>query len=545
MCNMSRRHLTAVLGIVMLGIVVAIGGLIGLMFLFPDLHIGGMTTVNTERNSQTIYKGAEITEILTSRNLIIESDTVDVQILMRKEAQAGEGTIVVEENASGISFNSVQRTHIEWTMLSVDGVAYYKIHVLEPKGLVKRKTATVVYFNLWRDSRVPEGTSTDPYNIVLRTGKSAVTFGGDEVDSTAREMLHIDTLTVESAKTLTLPIPPDNLTSEFTMDIDKLIINGNSITVDARSTIKSLAEINGDKGKYTFGQIDGRLSIIGEKNTVIASAVGGNTLWGREDKTVKEGSLNIAGSTGGLIVWTTDAEIVTGSVLSSVGVDMHTVNGNLTAGRITVGPLKFHATGNANVVATRVGGNVDIDEMGIGTITLSEVRGNVNIASDKLDGGAVTVSFDPELTGTQNPTVTIVGYDGLITVNNIRGITNISVRDPDNGTGHANIIAHFKRVAETVNITANSGYVSGHDTESNITVDMELSVPAAVKFRIIGTSYAMNQNDGTYLTNVTSKDFVLVYYFYANDMTPYQVLPDNYSTNSTMTIKTSTRFYLK
>jgi hypothetical protein len=554
----SGRNVIALLGFTLLGVIVLLGFTAGLFFAFPNLSIGGVTSVD-ERNSQTIYKGDEITEILTSRNFIVESETVRISFLMRKENQAGEGTIVVEENATGISFNSIKRTHIQWTMTSVDGEKYYKIKVLEPKGLVKRATPSIVYINLWRDSRVPDGTSTAPYNIILRTGKSIVTFGGDPVDAAAPEMMHINKLTVDSAASVSFPVPPSNPTNEFTVDISRIVVNGSGVQMDARCKINGTVDLNGGNGKFTFSSIGGTLGVSGSNNLVTALNTG-NVGWGSTQSTVAEGSLQIRGSCGSLFVRTVNASIDINSVNGAGGADMRTVNGNLHINAITAGGLWFTASGSGGVSVGRVVGTVTIPGMGLGTINLSNVTGECMIVSNKTNAGRISVSFDPDITA--NPSVQIEGYDGNISVYNIRGDCTIAVRDAvavggrGAGTGRANIYAHFKRVSETVILTANTGYVAGHDNLANITVDLDAPIWGVLD--IIGTSYAENQNAAQpYLRNSYSYGTGVT--FWLQDYTIIDNTPTDEASfwaeieeevghsvvHAHIRVQTATRFYLR
>jgi hypothetical protein len=492
--------------------------------------LGSVTSVD-ERNSQTIYKGDEIIEVLTTRNFIIESETVNVNFVMRKESQAGEGTIVVEENATGVSFNSIKRTHVEWTMTSLNGQPYYKIKVLEPKGLVKRATPTIVYINLWRDSRVPVGKSVAPYNIILRTGRSVVAFDGDPVDPNNPEMMHINTLQIDNAAGVYLPTTPANPAGEFTVDIENIILNGNGITFDGRCLVKDSVKLKGHNGKYTLAAVDGtvdvsggnsiisvtgnmgRLGIHGDNNVVsVAGNVTEQLGWNAPN-----GGLTVSGQCGSLNVTTENARMDINSVVGNVY--METISGNLHINEVTVGGLVFTVKNNglASINVGRVNGAVGIPEMGLGSVYITNVCGDVFITSDKKNAGPVTVSFDPEID--TNPSVRIIGYDGKITVSNIRGTTDISVRDalPEGGkgagTGLANIDAHFMRVDEDVNITANMGYVNGHKDTANVTV--RLNEPTCAVLTVVGTSVAEIKNSAQpYIPNTGNSGQNKVFYLY-------------------------------
>jgi hypothetical protein len=179
---------------------------------------------------------------------------------------------------------------------------------------------------------------------------------------------------------------------------------------------------------------------------------------------------------------------------------MRTVNGSLSVNEISVGGLSFTATGGAGVTAGKVNGDVNISEMGMGAVNVSEVRGNVSIVSNKKNGASITVSFAKDLLTA--PTVDIIGYDGAINVSNICGDADIRVRDANpagnSGTGYANIYAHFLSVAN-VKLTANPGYVAGHENTANITVELNNSISCVLD--VVGSSFAWNYKTNENLFN--------------------------------------------
>jgi hypothetical protein len=299
-------------------------------------------------------------------------------------------------------------------------------------------------------------------------------------------MMHIRKLTVDSAATVSIPVTPLNPMGEFTVDIESVTVNGNGVQMDSRCLIKGGVEIKGHIGKFSFASIGGSLNIVGDNNSVsVENDITGNVGWNAVN-----GSLLIRGKCANLNVTTTNAVIDINSVIGVNGAEMQTVSGNLHINEITGGGLQFTATGLASVSVGRVNGAVRIPEMGLGTVDLSNVRGNVDITSVKTNAGGITVSFDNTITA--NPTVKILGYDGDISVSNIRGDTDIAVRDFQNGTANANIYTHFLRVSLNVIITANMGYVAGHTDRANITVDLDTPIWGILD--IIGTAYAENQN---------------------------------------------------
>jgi hypothetical protein len=329
--------------------------------------------------------------------------------------------------------------------------------------------------------------------------------------------------------------------------------------MDARCKIENTVDLNGGNGKFTFSSIGGALSINGNNNLVSAVNTG-NVGWGSTQSTVADGSLQIRGRCGNLVVRTVNAAIDINSVGGAGGADMQTVNGNLYINSISAGGLRFVATGTANVSVGRVNGTVTIPGMGVGAVNLSNVTDECMIISNKTNAGTISVSFDPAITA--NPSVQIEGYDGNISVYNVRGDCTISVRDAvavggrGAGTGRANIYAHFKRVSETVILTANTGYVAGHNNLANITVDLDAPIWGVLD--IIGTSYAENQNAAQpYLRNSYSYGTGVT--FWLQDYTIIDDTPDDEAdfwarieeevghsvVHAHIRVQTATRFYLR
>jgi hypothetical protein len=527
--KLNHNNIIAFLGFVLLGLVLLGGIVVGSFFVFPDLKVWGVTGVN-ERNTQVVYRDAKvIQEIFTSRRLIIESQTADIKLLMGKEHKMAEGTIVVEEDASGLSFNSIDRTHIEWLQELVTEnntqVLYYKIIVAEPAGIISKRAPTTVFINLWRDSVAPNGTSVAPYDIILRTNSSVVQIGGDDVDPAGDidlNSFHINTLRIESAGSVTFPVINNPINNDFYVDANNIVVTGSGITLNCSGRVNNEVKISGSGGTYNFTAIrpkanynSNALTVSGANNNVkVTENAGGNVSF-----TADSGYLKLFKDCGSLAVKTTNANISVNSVKGSEGINMETVNGSLTAASVDAGGVIFHANGSAGVdigyaygaisipaIGTgsvrvgKAGSSVNIPKMGIGSVTLGSsdggIYGNVNVVSDLVNAGNVEVRFAKDANA---PTANISGFDGNVSLYNISGAVNVSLRS----SGRGNIHAHFLNVSGVSSLTT-VGYVNDKNTVSttaNITVVIEKNINPFT-LNITGSSYAWDKRgNGSYIFN--------------------------------------------
>ncbi len=429
-------NIIATLGFILLFVTFVLAVLVGVLFLVPDATIGDMVAVN-ERDTQIVYCDEALKTAFARGNFIIESDNCAVTVQVNAAGYVGESTVVVNESATGIAFNSRKRTLIEWTSTLVDNIPYCKIKVLEPSGIVVNKKPTMVYLNL--------SSQTAEYNFILQNNYSDVTFRyGDDVDP-ERGQLHINRLVVRSASKVTIP-------SYDTITIDEVAIPANNTQITCGGVVNGNVTVTGARSRLNFNNtIKGNVLLNGEMNKFRATKTG-DIIWGANN-----GNLTV-NECEQLKVDTTDATVNVGTIKG--GVTMNTVNGSLTVGEISRNGLNFTATAKANVsVSGRLVGNAVVNNSGVGEISLLNVVGNVDIESSRVNGGKINVAFGE----VGDYSTKIRGYDGDIVVKNIYGDVDIRVRDNGAGgaAGRAKITTYFNYItASTDNIIVAGAYVN-------------------------------------------------------------------------------------
>lgn len=463
----------ATIGFVLLGGAVVLALLTAMLFVFPDLSLFGAKAVN-ERDTQIVYRDKALDDAFAHGKFILESNGVQIEVKMSNAGYPGEGTIVVNEAATGIAFNSLSRTLIEWRQTLYNGEVYYRIKVLEPLGIVVSNKPTTVYINL------PHRTVSDSFShdFVLENNYSTVNFSF--VDNTVGQIdaLKIDDLVVQSASKVFI-------TSGKNISVNNIQINSNKTKFICQSDVLGDVAITGSDGVQTFStQIEGRLDVTGNNNDFRGNKLGAinvkgcaNDVRGEQSGDVvfenQSGSLTMK-EVGKLNVTTTDADIKVGTV--NGGVTMTTVNGDLDIGKISSGGINFTAGdvtipyANASVSVDNVVGDIWVRNYGLGGIELLNIIGNVDVRSAEAGGGKIRIGFSNEASGCS---VKVLGYDGNIKVTGINGRADIAVRDYENGAGLANIEAQFNRVVGTDNIIKAGAYLSGHHTYGN--VDLKVS----------------------------------------------------------------------
>ena len=198
-------NLVAGVGITLLGGAVILIILTGMLFMFPNLSFFGIKSVN-ERDTQIVYRDSVLDEAFANGHLIIESTDSQIEVKMSNDNYEGEGTIVVNESATGIAFNDLNRTLIQWTQTLYHGELYYRLKVLEPSGIVFDDKPTTIYINL------PHRAVSDSFQhyFVLQSGYSNINFSF--VDNTVNQnddSLKIGDLVVESASSVNIPSSPN------------------------------------------------------------------------------------------------------------------------------------------------------------------------------------------------------------------------------------------------------------------------------------------------------------------------------------------------
>ena len=442
-------------GFLLLGAVVILATLTAVLFIFPNLSIFGAKSVN-ERDTQIVYRDSILDEAFTNGRFIIESVGTQIEVKMSNAGYEGEGTIVVNEAATGIAFNSLNRTLVEWTQTMYKDELYYRLKVLEPSGIVFKDRPTTVYINL------PHRGPSDSFkhDFVLQTGYSNVNFSFADNTAGQNDALKIGDLIVKSATSVNIPSSPN-------ISINNIGLECNKTKFTCQSDVLGDVTVSGANGKQTFNNtIKGKLTITGTNND-FGGDVAGNVLYESTN-----GILNL-NSTETLMVNTVSAGIKVKKV--TAGVVMNTESGSLDINTIENNGLQFTAgtpelpKATANVSVGKVKGDVTVKNYGLGSVNLSGVNGNVDVESSQAGAGGIKVAFANDA---ENCKVKVLGYDGDIKVTNINGVTDIEVRDWKNGAGAANVYAHFKKVVGNSNEIKTGGYVSGHHDWGNVDVEI-------------------------------------------------------------------------
>ena len=466
-------NVIAGLGLLLLGAAVILGLLTGVLFLFPQVSILGAKAVN-ERSSEIIYRDPTLTAAFEQGRFILESTGVQIEVRMVNAGHPSEGTIAVYETATGIAFNSLSRTLVEWTQTLYNGEKYYRIKVLEPSGVVFSQN-TMVYINL--PHRDP--TSSFRHNFVLQNHYSTVNFAFNDTKPGTTDALRINDLVVESAEAVNVPA------NEY-ITINNVKIQSNNTKFNCQATVLNNVTVTGSNGTQTFAKINGNVTVSGDKGD--NNKFRGDTA-ADVNFTNKNGSLTM-NQVRKLTVDTTNAIVTVGNATGKA--DVTTKHGDLRIRNLT-GDLEFTAgsvdapkpKATANVeVSSQLVGNVTIRNYGTGKINLSGVDGDVWISSYEVDGGTIDVKFAS--TAGQHSTK-IIGYDGNINVKGINGNVYVEVRNWKNGAGAANIKLQYNKVVGESYVYA-GGYVSGRRDWGN--VDVELVNTNGFNMYVYGASSA-------------------------------------------------------
>lgn len=431
----TATNVIAFLGFSLLLCVVAAGAVVGALFIFPKWSFFGMVSVNVkERDTQIVYCDEVLKTALAKGNIILESDNCNIEVIMNVAGNGKGGMITITEQATGVAFNSLSRTLVEWTQVLVDGEEYFKIKVLEPSGIISSNQPTTVCINLQDQSTL--------YNFILQNNYSKVTFlYGDKTDPKT-DQLHIGNMVVRSAGSVTIP-------GYDTIDVEQVRLESNRSKFTCGALVKGNVTITGSSGTQSFGKINGDVDLQGNGNIFKADTTGA------VDFTNLSGSLSVNHSNR-LQVTTSTANVSVTTV--DGGVSMVTDSGNLSVGTITSGGLDFTATTSASVSVTHLKGDAVVKNNGKGNVSLNGVDGDVDVDSCVIGGGSITVQF----VGNYQHSVKILGYDGNITVGNINGKADIQVRDPGSSgaAGKANITARFNKIVGDDNVITAGAYVN-------------------------------------------------------------------------------------
>lgn len=452
-------NVVAILGFVLLGAAVILGILTGILFIFPKASIMGARAVK-ERDTQIVYQDAALADAFANGKFILESFGTHIEVKMSSEGYEGDGTIVVNESATGISFNNLNRTLIEWTqtLYGDNNDLYYRIKVLEPSGMVFSDKPTTVYINL------PHRTDDFKYDFVLQNKYSPVNFSFVNDTETNTDKILIHNLIIEDAASVNVPYVVGNT-------VDNITVNANRTKLVCSAEVKNNVFVHGAYNDLNFGSestgIVGNVVIDGDHNSFNGTSADKVTF------KANHGKLNMSKTIDSLEVATTQADISVNEVSGAVTMD--TVTGNLSVNSVG-GDLIFNAGTDAEPYATanvnvnnNVSGASKIKNYGIGNINMHGVNGVVDILSKEVGAGNVNVDFAAGASGYK---VDILTYDANVSVGGINGgnIT-LKVLGGHDRAGYANIKTQFNKVG-TVDIVS-GGYVSGHDDIGNVEVSLD------------------------------------------------------------------------
>ena len=305
----------AVIGLVLLGAAVVLGLLTGILFIFPNTSIMGAKAVK-QRDTQIEYCDDDLRDAFENGKFILESSGTQIEVQMLNE---GDGRITVNESATGIAFNSLNRTLVEWTQTLYNDELYYRIKVLEPSGMVFKQSPTIVYIDL------PHRNDDFRYDFVLQNQYSPVNFSFIDKEAPTDSLL-LDTLVVESAASVNIPYSQK-------ISVNNVSIKSNNTKFTCGSSVLNNVFVSGKNNNIQFGNnsltgISGNVSISGEENCF--SGTSANEVSFNANK----GSLNMSQSIAALHVKTTMASITVNEVNGAV--NMITQSGNLKVNSVFI-----------------------------------------------------------------------------------------------------------------------------------------------------------------------------------------------------------------
>ena len=385
---------------------VTTGTFIILLYVVDGFRPFGMNGIWVQSRYMT-YVGDEMDHIFRQRNMIIESERAEIIIRVRNIGYEDEARIQIFEDANGVSFNSINRTHVDFLeVLDEYGYPFTKILVREPSG-VMRRTARV-YINLKRD--YSPALRYAPYNFVLNTGRSPVSFQFDP----SAEFLNIENLVVHGTGQVTLPPPPTTV-NPFRVNIHNLIIDSPSARVNHRGVVTGETIVRGVSNNIVLGNIQS-LCVYGTRHNV--SVFSATDI----DFNVVGGSITVRDEARALYVRGADVNVSASTLYSF----FHYTN----TGRVAINSI----TTRTELTSVRMlGGALTLGTRGAG----HGVFGNVDIYK-RVGGMNVTFANDDLATGS----LTIRAIDGNINVHGVRGLVDIYIPS----MGDANVSIGFSRV---------------------------------------------------------------------------------------------------
>lgn len=504
----------------LLGIIVfAIGLMLVVLFMAPGTSFMGVTSL-AAKQVYTTYTAEEIpavADVLGHRNIIIESDYIDVEVRVRKAGQPDAGSIQVWENSSGLSFNSVKRSHIELSQVIVErkcegedcenytrtgtrcaadfhGIVYYLIKIVEPKGIVDRDG--YVFINMY-----PTEDNTGeqlPFNFILNTRNSNVVFASDDDSVVLRNPLKVDMLEIRDARgVISLPAPSQGPEADdkFYVDVGDVFVDTQTVKLSCLSPIRNNVWINCNAGQFVFGKVGKDFHIEGSVNDVTINNVSGNVkVVGKQVKFAQkdgviQGDVNFQAPNGSL------------SIEESGDIYMRTTNAHLSVSNMTTA-LNYESSGLGSVNVAQVGD--DNSWMTDNSIQINTIHGSISVYKVWVNTvaestyGAIRIDFSENIplnTGFE-PTLKVKTYDGTVNAGYICGLVDINVR----ANGNANVFAEFRQVTGAGRIFY-EGSTNPNRGKGDMTVTFIREI-AYCNINIDRTSSATNSTNPSMLTTM-------------------------------------------
>ena len=420
------------------------------MFIAPQLRIFGIGSVNVSR-TYTRHGGQIVQDILSNRNLIIDANNVDIRVHIHKEGFHDLMAVTVFEDVTGVSFNNIDRTLVNLYQVNLNGEIWSKIRIIEPLGILPGRVARVE-INLLSDD-IQGGV---PYNFILRTGFSNVTFQGfgDAL------YMDVDSVRLEGARgEITFPALPTEA-RPFEFNLSRLEIYRGAPRVNTFQPVGHL-DLYRAGGTNHFRDVNGSVSLYRSSGVNGFHNVGGSvgiySLGGLFEFRNIAGNLEVDGwgARVSSLIPASNSAVIGGDVTwKSTGagwmrfnqvngsIDMDTGAASIT-GREVNGDMRFVASGSGVVNVSRVDGASYVSSS-YGAVTLGAtgaaigMRGDVHVSTRT---GRVQVVFWNQLA--TSPSLTFRGFHGNLTAQNVVGVLDLEVEVG----GRAEMSVQFRRVA--------------------------------------------------------------------------------------------------
>jgi hypothetical protein len=509
------RSVIVYLGYFFGAVVLLVVVLVGLLFMSPTSSFFGVTSI-TAREVYTTYCAKQIpgiNDVLMHRNIIIESNFIDVEVRVRKLGQQDAGSIQVWENTSGLAFNNVKRTHIEWSqvmlprthkdadgnVVSTTGELWYKIKIIEPRGIVSRSSSSFVYINMYATE--DNSPNQEPFNFILDTGHSNVRFAADNDSIVERNALEVGNLEIINARgEIYLPPAPEDLEQDsFYVNVGNVYVDTRSVILNCHSPVLGNVHIQtGSGGTFNFRDVGGNFHVEGGINTVNFGNVGG-------DVSAHGTIVHINQRGGSVITGDVNYHATSGSVVINQCriLTAQTVHANVVVLGELAG-LDFEGTNSASIEVASIKGDTARAKTVHGEIRLFRVWVDTHVESET---GTIRVDFDPgiEIGVDHEPTLFVRAYDGSVTARYIVGTVDIFVR----ALGNSNVFAEFRQVKGATNRIVYEGSTNPNRNKGEITVTFCKDISYCILNLEARSASAHNQTSPSLLSNSGSPSTLL------------------------------------